>query len=88
MGAPYLGGKTCPEIYGALGRFAPSCAPNRKSITAESGQEGTCISACISESTIAMEIGHLVSYSKEPEGLCSAGCAFVACSVLCLRSSL
>ena len=26
-----------------------------------------------------MEIGHFVSYSKEPEGLCSAGCAFIAC---------
>ena len=35
-----------------------------------------------------MEIGHFVSYSKEPEGLCSAGCAFVACSIPCLRSSL
>ena len=81
-------GKTCPEIYGALGHFVPSCAPNRKSITAESGHYGTCISACISESMIAMEIGDFVSYSKEPEGLCSAGCAFIACSVPCLRSSL
>ena len=27
----------CPEIYGAVGRSAPSCVPNQKSITAESG---------------------------------------------------
>ena len=32
-----------------------------------------------------MEIEHFVSYSKEPEGLCSTGCAFVAYSVPCLR---
>ena len=29
-----------------------------------------------------------VSYSKELEGVCSTGCAFVACSVPCLHSSL
>ena len=78
----------CPEIYGAVGRSAPSCVPNQKSITAESGHYDSCISACISENTIAMEIGHFVSYSKEPEGLCSAGCAFLACSVPCLCLSL
>ena len=46
------------------------------------------VNACISESTIAMEIGHFVSDSKEPEGLCSVGCTFIACSVPCLHLSL
>ena len=48
--------KTCPEIYGAVACSAPSCAPTQKLITAESGHQGTCINACISESAIAMEI--------------------------------
>ena len=37
---------------------------------------------------IAIKIGHFLSYSKEPEGLCSTGFVFVAYSVPCLRSSL
>ena len=37
---------------------------------------------------IAIKIGHFLSYSKEPEGLCSTGFIVVAYSVPCLRSSL
>ena len=72
----------CAEIYGVFRRSAHICTVYRKSLTTESGLEGTRKSARISESTIG---GPFVSYNKWLGELGSVGCVFIACSVLFVR---
>ena len=75
----------CTEIYSVFRRSAPICTVNRKSLTAESGLEGTHKSARILESMIGMKIGPFVSYIKWLGELGSVGCVLIACSVPFVR---
>ena len=75
----------CAEIYWVFRRSAHICTVYRKSLTAESGLEGTRKSARISESIIGMKIGPFVSYIKWLGELGSVGCVFIACSVPFVR---
>ena len=78
----------CTEIYGVFRRSAPISTVYRKSLTTESGLEGACKSACISESIIGMKIRPFVSYITWLGELGSIGCMFTACSVPFVRSIL
>ena len=77
--------RMCAETYGAFRRSPHICTVYGKSLTAESGLEGTRKSARISASIICMKIGPFVSYIEWLGEIGSVGCVFRACSVPFVR---